>query len=195
MNDSTAARFQARNKRWWLWLPLLGLGGWLAVFGDKTPASGSAATSLPARARPPADRSALASPARRLAIAPAPDSLVALAPRAGLISPPEGAQDTKKPSQRDLFSVRSWNPPPPPPPAPTPAPAPVAPPLPFSFLGKKLENNAWEVYLGRGEETFIVREGQVLAGIYRVDKVVPPALVLTYLPLGQAQELPIGDTR
>jgi hypothetical protein len=38
----------------------------------------------------------------------------------------------------------------------------MAPPLPFAYLGKKLEGGQWEVYLGRGEEVlFIVREGMI----------------------------------
>jgi hypothetical protein len=67
--------------------------------------------------------------------------------------------------------------------------------LPFSFLGKKLESDVWEVYLGQGDQTHVVREGQVLHGVYRVDKIEPPTLALTYMPLGEAQTLPIGDNR
>lgn len=195
MSDSKSANSPGRHKRWWLWIPLLGVGGWLAAFGDKAPALGSS-PSLPTRVPPPVR--AAAAPlagAHGPTSAPPPDALVALVPRATLIAsagPTAAAEDR---AQRDLFSARNWNPPPPPPPAPTPAPAPVAPPLPFSFLGKKFESDAWEVYLARGEETFIAREGQVLAGMYRVDKIAPPALALTYLPLGQSQEMPIGDSR
>jgi hypothetical protein len=97
-------------------------------------------------------------------------------------------------ASRDLFSTRNWNPPPPPPPPAAEAAA-VAPTLPFAFLGKKLEGDIWEVYLNRGEQTFIVREGQTLDGIYRIDKIAPPSLALTYLPLGQSQTLQIGDSR
>jgi hypothetical protein len=51
------------------------------------------------------------------------------------------------------------------------------------------------VYLARGEQTFIVREGSALDGLYRVDRIAPPSLALTYLPLGQSQTLPIGESR
>ena len=97
-------------------------------------------------------------------------------------------------ASRDLFSTRNWNPPPPPPTAMAEAAA-LAPPLPFAFLGKKFEGDIWEVYLSRGEQTLIAREGQTLDGIYRIDKIAPPSLALTYLPLAQSQTLPIGDSR
>jgi hypothetical protein len=97
-------------------------------------------------------------------------------------------------SGRDLFSARSWNPPPPAPPAQEPA-APVAPPLPYAFLGKKLEAGSWEIYLSKGEQTVIVREGEIVDGAWRVDKIAPPSMALTYLPLGQVQTLPIGEIR
>ena len=97
-------------------------------------------------------------------------------------------------ASRDLFSTRNWNPPPPPP-TPVAEAAPVAPALPFAFLGKKLQGEIWEVYLSRGEHTCIAREGQTLDGVYRIDKIAPPSLALTYLPLGQPQTLPIGDSR
>jgi hypothetical protein len=73
--------------------------------------------------------------------------------------------------------------------------APVAPPLPYGFIGKKQEAERWEVFLARGEQTFIAREGEVLEGTYRVDRIDPPALTFTYLPLGQVQTLPIGESR
>ena len=71
----------------------------------------------------------------------------------------------------------------------------MAPPLPYAFIGKKHEADSWEVYLTRGEMTFVAREGEVLEGAYRVDKIQPPTLTVTYLPLGEVQTLAIGDMR
>lgn len=172
------------SRRWWLWLPLLGLGAWLALFADKSPSSEGPVLSLPIRVK--------AAPASKTQ--EPQETLMALIPRRELIllPPADGGGNTI--ARRDLFSVRNWAPAPPPA-MPVVVPAPTAPPLPFAFLGKKLEAGAWEIYLARGEQTFIVREGQVLDGIYRVDKIDPPALALTYLPLGQTQTLSIGDTR
>ena len=69
----------------------------------------------------------------------------------------------------------------------------VAPALPFTVLGKKLEAGQWEVYLAKGDQTLIVRQGDVIDGLYRVEKVEPPTLNLVYLPLGQSQNMEMGD--
>ena len=70
----------------------------------------------------------------------------------------------------------------------------MAPPLPFVYLGKKLEDGRWEAYLGHGEQVFIVREGMTLAGTYKVRKIAPPTLTLIYLPLQKLQTIPIGGS-
>ncbi|WP_413345644.1 hypothetical protein [Massilia sp. CT11-108] len=70
---------------------------------------------------------------------------------------------------------------------------PTAPPLPFTFIGKSVGDGAWEVYLARGDRTYVVREkGAVIDGTYRVESIAPPVLTLTYLPLNQVQQLNIG---
>ena len=76
-------------------------------------------------------------------------------------------------------------------PSPSPPP-PTAPTLPFIYLGKKVDDHIWEVYLARGEQTYIVREKTLIDNTYRVDSIRPPTLSLTYLPLNQAQTLSIG---
>lgn len=91
-----------------------------------------------------------------------------------------------------LFNSQTWDPPPPPPPKPIPPPPPVAPPVPFIVLGKKLEDQIWEVYLARGDTILIAREKTMLEANYRVDTIVPPTLTLTYIPLGQTQTINIG---
>ncbi|MBI2745259.1 MAG: hypothetical protein HYX45_06705 [Burkholderiales bacterium] len=177
---------QGQNKRWWILGPLL-LGSFLlAVFGDKTPADDVVAVVAP-RVQP------AELPGQRVTVAampaPAPDAQV-LVPRHQLVKSGQRAP------VRDLFSQQSWSPPAPKQqPVVVPVPAPTAPPMPFAYLGKKLEGGAWEVYLGQGEKTFVVREGQVLEGQYRVESIKPPQMELMYLPLGQAQNLSIGETR
>lgn len=93
-----------------------------------------------------------------------------------------------------VFGRQDWTPPPPPvvqQPAPPPPP-PSAPPLPFTFIGKSLQDGAWEIYLARGDRTYSVRDQTVIDGVYRVDAIRPPVLTLTYLPLNQVQQLNIG---
>lgn len=178
----------------------LAIAAWLAFFGDKTPAGGiaepapratnannanndhTAGAPLAAAPNPPAARGTDA-PA-----AGARDPLIlALLPRAHLI---DGAPSAA--SNGVLFTSQSWTPAPPPPPKPAPPPAPTAPPLPFVYLGKKVEDNQWEVYLARAEQTYIVREQTIIESVYRIDAIKPPTLSLTYLPLNQVQILTIG---
>lgn len=184
------------SRRWLMWGPLLVVAAWLALFGDKTPA-GSIEVSLPSRPAPtqPPAASFHAPPARANTATPNAVALAALVPRAQLIPQAQSASAADAPvADRDPFSVRSWNPPP----APAAASAPVeptAPPLPYAYIGKKQEGESWEVYLTRGDLTFVAREGEVLERDYRVEKIQPPSLTLVYLPLGEAQSLSIGEKR
>jgi hypothetical protein len=91
----------------------------------------------------------------------------------------------------DAFPVRDWNPPPPPPPKVEISPVP---PLPFSFLGKKLEDGKWQVFLAYRDEIYIARENQYLDDHYLVAAIKPPTMTFTYLPLKQQQVLSIGES-
>lgn len=165
----------------------LALAAGLVVFGDTTPDNTLAE---------PAERVATVSstaPARSTAVAkPVADTaIVRLVPRDELIGADgerfgEGGQG--------LFARQDWTPPPPPPSnvPPPPPPPPVAPPLPFRYIGKSLQDGVWEIYLARNDRTYLVRDGTTIDGAYRVDAIRPPTLTLTYLPLDQVQQLNIG---
>ena len=162
--------------RWALWMPLLLGSAWL-VFGEDRSPPPATALSLPVRtARNPVAFVENATPA------------IPLQPRSQLFPDAAPAEGAARP---DPFSARSWKSALPP--ASAPAAAPVAPPLPYTFIGKKKEAAQWEVFLARGDQTFLAREGQTLENTYRVDKVQPPMLTVTYLPLGQSQTLGIGE--
>lgn len=105
-----------------------------------------------------------------------------------------GGGDADNAGAAPLFASHSWTPPPPPPPpvVMAPPPKPTAPPLPFTYIGKKEENGKWEAYLARNGETYVVREQSVIDGIYRADAITPNMLTMTYLPLKQVQRLAIG---
>lgn len=97
---------------------------------------------------------------------------------------------------RNLFESKSWYvPPPPPPPAPIAAPAPPPPPtapkLPFTYLGQYQEAATPVILLMQGERMLVVREGEIIDGIYRVEGIRGKTLTLTYLPLGIAQTLEV----
>lgn len=180
------------NKRWLLWLPLLCVAVWLGIFADKTPVDQIAATKQSIAAANKAS-----SPTTTLNAVAKNDSsaLEVLINRSKLI----GSDDSKTLKWRNLFLSSSWTPPA----APTkplssvaiPTPTPNAPVFPFQYVGKKLEESIWEVYLSRGDKNFLVREGGTLEGTYRIDTITPQRLTVTYLPLGQSQSLSIGESQ
>jgi hypothetical protein len=173
---------------------LLALGliatGWLALFGDKTSTDGVVEPIVRAAGQPPAPGQRASASTRPATAAHAPD-IDALVAREQLMGKGDfgGAAD----AANALFSSQNWNPPPAPPPEPAPAPPPSAPPLPFTYIGKKVEDRIWEVYVTRGDQTLILREKEVLDRIYRIDSIHPPTLSLTYMPLNQVQTLSIGS--
>lgn len=69
---------------------------------------------------------------------------------------------------------------------------PSAPALPFTVIGKKFERGQWEVYLARGDQTYIATVGLQLSDDYRVAAITPTQMTLVYLPLNESQTLQIG---
>jgi hypothetical protein len=168
----------------------LALAAGLVIFGDTTPDAQLAepverVAAIPASASAPPRTIPPSTPAQVTAVA-------RLIPRDALI----GAEgDRFGDGGNTLFARQDWTPPPPPPsnsPPPPPPPPPSAPPLPFKFIGKSLQDGVWEIYLTRNDQTYLVRTGSTIEGAYRVDAIRPPTLTLTYLPLDQVQQLNIG---
>jgi hypothetical protein len=181
----------------------------LVAFGDRSPdgevaeaverpvhpAAPAAPVSVPVPAAGPAATPAAPAPARAGADgadgASAAQPILALVPRETLIGDSDarfGAGDNGP----GPFGRQDWTPPPPPPPPPAAPPPPVAPALPFSFIGKSVGDGIWEVYLARGERTYVVHDKDVIDGTWRVEAIAPPVMTLTYLPLNQVQQLNIG---
>jgi hypothetical protein len=180
--------------RWLFWVVLLVGAAWLAVFGDKTPAPTTAQPSASDRAGAPpsiAVVTPLSPPIRasdRIRAVQGPTAtLEPLQPRSTLIP----LTPAERPV-RDIFSAANWAPVAPPAVAPAPA---VPMPPPFTFVGKKFEGEQWEVYLARGEQSFIARQGSTIDGNYRIDKIEPPTLTMTQLPQSQTMTIAIGETR
>ncbi|MTV41571.1 hypothetical protein [Duganella radicis] len=179
-------------------LALVGAAG-LVLFGDNSPSGGIAEPVARGERGARADAAspssaAVPTPAPRAAgkdAAPAEATILALIPRAQLVGE---AGDATFAAGEGVFMGQNWNPPPPPPPPPsnTPPPPPMAPPMPFTYIGKALADGAWEVFLARGDKTYSVRNQTVIDGVYRVEKIAPPLMSLTYLPLNQQQQMNIG---
>jgi hypothetical protein len=158
----------------------LAVAAGLVLFGDRPPAHVVEPAGRPV-ATPVATRGLALKPGQGNTV-----QILRLQPRAALIGELADA------GAGDAFATRSWTPPPPPPQPEPPPPAPVAPALPFTFIGKSLEEGTWEVYLAKGERAYVVHDHDVVDGSYRVESIKPPLMTLTYLPLGQVQQLNIG---
>lgn len=91
----------------------------------------------------------------------------------------------------DLFAAKSWYVPPPPP-KPMPPPPPSAPPLPFSYMGKLIEDGQMTVFLTKQDRNYVVKTGDTIDGMYKVEEVSARMMTLTYMPLKIKQTLMIG---
>lgn len=181
------------NTRHFLLLTGLICALWLALFADKTPANGivesvntKASSRIQAPPSAPKSSQTVAS-GRTTSKTEENITLLRLKIRANLI----GNQDFKR-QTIDLFASNNWTPPPPSAPKPPPPPPPAAPPLPFTFIGKKLEDGAWEIYLSKNDQVIVAKQNMNVDGIYRIDHIAPPSMSIVYLPLNQVQTLSIG---
>lgn len=75
--------------------------------------------------------------------------------------------------------------------APPPPPPPQAPPLPFTFMGRLSEARDTTVFLTQGERNLVVKPGDTIDNVYKLEEVSENAVVLTYLPMNQRQTLVI----
>lgn len=68
-----------------------------------------------------------------------------------------------------------------------------APQLPFTYLGKVIEDGKLSVFLARGDDSYSVQAGKrhKLDEQYRVDKVTESSVTFTYLPMNARQTLDI----
>jgi hypothetical protein len=165
----------ATHRRWALWIVLLPIAAGLAFSrSDEAidPASVVEAIARPAETPQP-NREV---PAREGAKAPDEVMIAAIHERK-----PAG-------EVRDFFAPDDWTRTSPA----APPPAPTAPPLPYKVLGKKLEDGAWQVFLTQDDNVHIVKQGDLLDDRYRIEKIEPPVLVMTYIPLNERQTLAIG---
>lgn len=108
--------------------------------------------------------------------------------------------DAKLAPASDPFARRSFAPPAPaasPAPGETvasasaPAPRPSAPPLPFTYVGKMIEDGTLKVFVARGEKSYTLSAGLSIDQ-YRVDKVSDSQVTFTYLPMKARQTLDIA---
>ncbi|MEF7612412.1 hypothetical protein V4F39_00730 [Aquincola sp. MAHUQ-54] len=175
---------------------------WIAYAGAGALTAAAIVTAPPPA--PPVDDTLVAAvPATAPAARGAGTAAPAPAPRGGLVLP-DAARRAFAPSAADPFAMPAWEAPPPPPASVAPAPVaevapPSAPPLPFTYLGKWIEQGQTTVFLSAGGRDHSARVGATLEGGYRVEAIEEHQIVLRYQPLGTLQALPLqaqpGSTR
>jgi hypothetical protein len=143
-----------------------------------------AAAGGPARAD---DRPRAATPAARRAPDPAPAAW-----------PAERAARGSQPWPFDAERAAAWVPPPPPviavpvvqvaPEVQAPL-APVAPPFPYTMIGRVEDGNVVHAMLGSAQRTLAVRAQDVIDGQWRIETIGGNALTLIWLPGGLRQTL------
>lgn len=99
----------------------------------------------------------------------------------------ESGDDEAAAARIDPFRSKSWYiaPPPPPPPKPT------APPLPFRFLGRLVEDGETRIFLAQNNQNLSARVGDVINGTYSVEAIGDNGVQFIYLPLKETQVLPL----
>ena len=70
-----------------------------------------------------------------------------------------------------------------------PPPQPVAPPLPFTYLGKMSEEGKLTVYVAKADKNYVLRGDEVIDGMYTVESIDAQKIVFLYNPLKTEQVL------
>lgn len=91
----------------------------------------------------------------------------------------------------DIFAPQSWQAAAPPPAAAAPS-APEQAQLPFTYLGRLIDNGRVTVYLATEGRNLAVRKGDVIDDTWRVESIGPTTMVFRHLPEGRRQSLQIG---
>jgi hypothetical protein len=65
----------------------------------------------------------------------------------------------------------------------------AAPPLPFRYIGRLLQNGKAEVLLMRGERLYSIAAGERIGDDYLVERIGDASISFTYLPLNLKQSL------
>ncbi len=95
-------------------------------------------------------------------------------------------------TRSELFGSQSWQPPPPKIIA---APVvPTAPPLPYRFAGKLLQEGRLQVFLAKGDAAIPIKQGEILDGTYRVESIGEDKITLVYLPLGHKESISVSSS-
>ncbi|HSV79867.1 MAG TPA: hypothetical protein VLK85_11790 [Ramlibacter sp.] len=104
----------------------------------------------------------------------------------------DGRRELPPEASRNPFSATRAQPPSPPPPAAVVNAEPAPPPPPFKYQGLVLQDGKLAVFLTDGTQLLMAREGETLAGQYRVEKLTDKEIILQHLAQGERQTLNFG---
>ncbi len=76
---------------------------------------------------------------------------------------------------------------------PAPPPTPTAPPLPFRYFGKWVDEGKVVVFLWKNDEGHSVSAGTTVDGTYQIESITESSVNFIYLPLGSKQTLSITN--
>jgi len=184
-------------------LAALLLAAGLAIFGDR---GGDSDLALPLARRAPvagsgAERPATTAPTTAPTTATTMTTTMTTLSGAALAAAPIGSLRARasyigsarvRPGGTPAFGAQSWAPPPPAPVAAVAPPPPVAPPLPFTYVGRQVVDGQTDIFLAEGERLFIARAKTAIDAKYRIESIAAGSVTFIYLPLNQAQQLSIG---
>jgi hypothetical protein len=71
----------------------------------------------------------------------------------------------------------------------------IAPPLPFRYVGRLVQNGKTEVIVMRGGLVYSVAEGDEIEGEYRVERITGSVVDFTYLPGRVKQNLDLSGVK
>lgn len=69
--------------------------------------------------------------------------------------------------------------------------APVAPPLPFSYLGRMIDGSTTKVFIARGPDHYSAEAGLIIDDTYKVEGVTDTTVTFVFLPSGTRQVLAV----
>lgn len=95
----------------------------------------------------------------------------------------------------DLFPTKDWNPPPVVKNISAKPAHPLPPPFPYRYLGLWEENGTQTLILGREDGSIPVHPGQILGGVWRIEKISTTGVEFTYLPLKTPGHLILEKTQ
>jgi hypothetical protein len=70
---------------------------------------------------------------------------------------------------------------------------PMAPPVALKYIGKILGDNEYQVFVEFKGNYLAVKEGEIIQKTYKIEKIKPPTMTVTYIPMSILQDMQIGE--